>query len=276
MNAKTHLTSRALLLGFAIGVSACSCGPEVDKDHSADARRYASSACEASSKCACASHFSSQSNCADELAERFDRAKAALTFGSSCLDELVAAMEDCTSADDWTDQVSCDVFTGTKKQGESCSPHVELPLISARECGPGLLCLGGTCLPSGTPNPKSVGESCDDTVPGSCSDADLYCGSDEQCHETAVEGETCRASDGCFDPTFQSALHCAGLSSGAGTCEAQAPVGEVCDPLDAVPCLATIDGKSATPSHCDPATKTCVPGRGTAICEAFSRTAAWP
>lgn len=254
-----------LLLGPAVALA---CGPESGDEPSAEARAYAKAICTARVDCGCASHFSDDEACRDALAARFDDLLGTFAVDRECFEELHDSLPDCGSVQPSTPE-RCSLVVGTRAEGETCSPHLELPVAWINECADGLACVSGICLPPpGAVQGLRDGSACRPSVPTSCGSFDLYCGDDSRCHVVLAEGVACSSPYAC-----DGGLTCSGFSEGAGTCTRTPDVGEPCDPLDYLACFNTAVISRA---FCNPATHTCEAERGPAICEALNEPPAWP
>lgn len=248
-----------LLLGGA-------CGPD---DEIEEAREYSDALCEATITCECASRFDSIDECSDEFSTRFETfLDADYTFDRSCFDRVIDSLRsDPCSPVPWNGEMPCASFSGGAGEGSPCSPHSELPPLVALDCAEGLVCHDGSCTKdASTGVPKAEGESCKADYLGSCHAAELYCGSDNVCHEWKQLGEMCEPL-GCIPP-----LYCEGSGSeGSGICAEPKAMGEACQPLDWGACAPSSEPDTVV--VCDSVDQVCTLGEP--LCPSLNFPSIW-
>ncbi len=253
------------------------CGPDEPREPSDDAPRVAAAICEAANTCACASNYDSTDECEDRYVSRFEDAiDRDMRVHSDCVDDYIDTLAEDPCLDEHTTlDFTCASLRGSRKQGESCSDHSELPLLWAEECDEGLTCLMGVCrsIDDPTPTPrKEAGESCWSDSSLSCGSLDVYCGSDGVCHDIEALGGPCEPF-GCDNHTDAGPLYCEGSYAGEiGTCAPIVALEAECDPLDFKPCG---NGSGDMFFTCDPSTRTCVTGSPPNLCWLMNYPTAW-
>lgn len=243
------------------------CGPHATDKPDDAAVRFASAVCESSASCGCATTFSDDDECNGIYVERFDDVlDRGTTVEDECFEPIFDALKNDPCGAALAEQETvCISLQGSKHVGESCDFHAELPFVRVNECEDGLTCNSGQCgEPGGLPQTLHEGDPCWQQD-SSCGDLQLFCDSGGTCRSFSQLGEACE-SYGCERPD----LYCAGAEiDKTGICATKVQLGGACDPLDEGACF-----RDENPTHCDPVSKTCVPG-SMPLCDAINRPIGW-
>lgn len=129
----------------------------------------------------------------------------------------------------------------------ACSPQVSAPCLSGAECGAGLTCVAGECLPS-----RGAGDAGTISLPSACID-DADCDGGQLCVESICIDGDCREDSDCSEDWLVCAENrCRTECNGDGDC----PDTTICEDGGCRDgCRA--DADCQVPYICDPATKIC-------------------
>lgn len=251
-----HLRSLLLISALGSTLGGCTCGPTLREPPPEDAaERYADAVCSAHERCGCMGQgFSSVSECREQSIAKFGEIAgwSGVQFDLDCFEDVLEHFQggDCGGLSETT-ALSCETFTGTLRQGESCNASDWIVgrggALTSGPCADGSPCVFGVCARHPAPQ-VGAGEPCHLTLGVGCGGNDHYCSRQGVCTPGVASGEACSSPLAC--PAGQ---YCAGLprgEDGPGECREKVPTGGSCDPKDTNPCRTSGEGFCSVDGIC--------------------------